>query len=271
MTTTINAINSTYPFSVANGGTGLASLTAHGILVGEGTSAVNPITLNNGYLLIGSTGADPVSATLTSTNSTIAYTTGAGSLSLDISAPVPTAYGGTGVISPTAHGIMIAEGASAMTPIVLTAGQVLIGTTASDPAGATLTAGAGISISSASGSITIATTEASGGGYVWNDITAGSATLAAGNAYLADKSTLTTFTLPATAAVGDSFVIMGKGTGGWTLVENASQVIHFGTITTTSTTGSLSSTNTRDTIQFVCTTANTDFTVMSSIGNIAYV
>jgi hypothetical protein len=61
---------------------------------------------------------------------------------------------------------MIAEGASAMTPIVLTAGQVLIGTTSSDPVGATLTAGTNISITSATGAITINSTASGGGNWV---------------------------------------------------------------------------------------------------------
>jgi hypothetical protein len=58
----------------------------------------------------------------------------------------------------TAHGVLIGEGASPLTSIVLGAGQVLIGTTASDPAAATLTQGQNIGITSASGAITIAFT-----------------------------------------------------------------------------------------------------------------
>ena len=71
---------------------------------------------------------------------------------------IGTTYGGTGLSNPTAHGVLISEGSSALNPIVLTAGQVLIGTTAADPAAATLTPGSNISITSASGSITIAAT-----------------------------------------------------------------------------------------------------------------
>jgi trimeric autotransporter adhesin len=58
----------------------------------------------------------------------------------------------------TAHGVLIGEGASPLTSIVLGAGQILIGTTASDPAAATLTPGQNIGITSASGAITIAFT-----------------------------------------------------------------------------------------------------------------
>jgi len=83
------------------------------------------------------------------------------SINANSSTPLNTTEGGIGVSAPTAHGVMIAEGASPVTPIVLTAGEVLIGTTAGDPVGATLTAGTGVTITNASGSITIA---ASGGG-----------------------------------------------------------------------------------------------------------
>ena len=58
----------------------------------------------------------------------------------------------------TAHGVLIGEGTSPLTSIVLGAGQLLIGTTASDPLGATLTQGQNIGITSASGAITIAFT-----------------------------------------------------------------------------------------------------------------
>jgi hypothetical protein len=70
--------------AVARGGTGAATLTDHGVLVGSGTSAVSVTAVGtNGQALIGSTGADPVFATLGSTLGTMQYTTGAGTLALD--------------------------------------------------------------------------------------------------------------------------------------------------------------------------------------------
>ena len=270
--TTQNAINSTYPFSVANGGTGLATLTAHGILVGEGTSAINPITLTNGQMLIGSTGADPSAATITSSGSTITVTAGAGTLNIDVAAPLSVANGGTGATSLTVHGIVVAEGTSALVSKVLTNGQLLIGSTGADPSAAALTAGAGISITNGAGSITVASSSAAGGGFVWNDTTGTSAALVAGNAYAADNASLVTFTLPSTAAFGDSFLVAGKGAGGWKVAQNASQAINFGNVvTTTGTGGSLASTNQYDKITITCVTANTGFIAYNSQGNITYV
>lgn len=75
-----NGVTGTLP--VGNGGLGVASPTAHAILVGEGTSAVSPIgPLTNGQLLIGSTGADPVAASLTQ-GSNITITPGAGTITI---------------------------------------------------------------------------------------------------------------------------------------------------------------------------------------------
>lgn len=50
---------------VANGGTGATSLTAHGVLVGEGTSPVTALAVGTtGQVLAGNTGADPSFQTL---------------------------------------------------------------------------------------------------------------------------------------------------------------------------------------------------------------
>lgn len=51
---------------VADGGTGASTLTDHGLLVGSGVDAITPLGVaTNGQIPIGSTGADPVLATLT--------------------------------------------------------------------------------------------------------------------------------------------------------------------------------------------------------------
>ena len=64
---------------VENGGTERNTLTQHSVLVGNGTAAVQMIgPLTNGQLLIGSTGAAPVAATLTAgANVTITEAAGA--------------------------------------------------------------------------------------------------------------------------------------------------------------------------------------------------
>jgi hypothetical protein len=175
--------------------------------------------------------------------------------------------GGTGAGTFTDGGILLGSGTSAFTATSQpTNGQVLIGSTGVDPVLSTLTAGTGISIVNAAGSITINSTVT--GGITWNEETGTSATMAVNNGYIANNAALVTLTMPSTAAVGDVVRVTGKGAGGWRIAQNASQVIHFGSSdTTTGATGRLDSTATYDSVEMVCITANTDFVVLSSIGN----
>lgn len=179
--------------------------------------------------------------------------------------PLSATQGGLGVASPTAHGVLIAEGASAATPIVLTAGQVLIGTTSGDPSGATLGSGTGITVTSGSGTISIASTGV--GSMVWNDVSGTSQSAAVNNGYIISNAGQTTVTIPATAAEGSVFGVAGKGAAGWILQMNTGQTCHFGNSPTTSA-GSLTSTNLWDSVQIVCVTANTTFAVLSAVGNL---
>ena len=49
------------PQPVVEGGTGASTLTSHGVLIGEGTSAITPTAVGTtGQVLTGVTGADPV-------------------------------------------------------------------------------------------------------------------------------------------------------------------------------------------------------------------
>ena len=63
----------------------LTGLTNHAVLVGAGTSTITKLGVGtNGQVLIGATAADPAFATLTSTGGTIAFTTGANTLNLEV-------------------------------------------------------------------------------------------------------------------------------------------------------------------------------------------
>ena len=78
--------------------------------------------------------------------------------SLTLVVPLTVPNGGTGNSSLTDHGIMLGSGAGAVTVTAApTNGQLLIGSTGVDPVLSTLTAGTGIGITNAAGSITIAT------------------------------------------------------------------------------------------------------------------
>jgi hypothetical protein len=64
----------------------LGTQTAHGVLIGEGTTSAIAATAagTNGQVLLGSTGADPAFATLTSSANSLVYTPGAHSLNIDV-------------------------------------------------------------------------------------------------------------------------------------------------------------------------------------------
>lgn len=185
--------------------------------------------------------------------------------------PLATAKGGLGLANPTAHGILVGNGASPVTPIVLATGQLLIGITGSDPVAANLVAGAGINIDDTSvpGQITITNSST---GLSWTDVTGTTQAVAVNNGYVADNASLVTFTLPGTAAFGSIVYITGKGAGGWKLEQPASVNVDFGDMgTTVGTGGSLASTDKGDCISLVCVTANTKWRVIASIGNITVV
>jgi hypothetical protein len=152
---------------------------------------------------------------------------------------------------------------------IATNGQLIIGSTAGAPAAATLTAGTGIAITNGSNSITIAAT---GGALSWTDVTGTTQAMAVNSGYTADNAGLVTLTLPSTAAYGSMIRVVGKGAGLWAIAQNSGQTIHFGADnTTTGTGGSLSATLQYDCVELLCSIANTDFTVMSSVGNITVV
>lgn len=78
--------------------------------------------------------------------------------------------------------------------------------------------------------------------------------------YIPQNGSLTTFTLPATAAVGDRFAVTGYGSGKWKIAQNASQTIHTPAgDTTTGTGGHLDAANRYDSVEITCVVANTDF------------
>lgn len=83
---TKNSINSNIPIEVALGGTGAATFTANGVLLGNTTSAVSATGAGtDGQLMIAATGSAPAFASLTA-GSNITLTPGANSLTIDANA-----------------------------------------------------------------------------------------------------------------------------------------------------------------------------------------
>lgn len=149
-----------------------------------------------------------------------------------------------------AHSIVISEGQSPQVGVLLAAGQVLLGVSGGDPVPTTLP----VSTS-------------------FVDQITSSATIAANTSYLTNNgASLVTYTLPATMAKGSIFQITGTSTGGWTIAQGATQLIHFGSSTTTTgAVGTLSSTNAFDCVTIRCSVANTTFVVEQSVGNLGII
>lgn len=192
---------------------------------------------------------------------------------INVSASGIVKYDGAGTFSAdtvTNHSVLIGGSSNSITSLALTDGQLAIGSTGVDPVAATLTAGTGISITNAAGSITI---NSVGAGFSWTDVTGTSQSMAVNSGYTANNGSLVTLTLPSTAAYGSVIAVVGKGAGGWRVAQNANQLIHFGSAaaTTTGVGGSLSSTNQYDVVYLLCTVANLEFTVTNSIGNLTIV
>lgn len=129
--------------------------------------------------------------------------------------------------------------------------------------------GDGISIIGSGNDITIS---AVGGGFTWIPITSTPLSFVDSVGYFAeDASARPNIFLPVTCAAGESFAVTAVNILGWTISQNAGQQIQFGNLTTTvGVSGFLQTNAIGDTAYLVCSTANTNFIVVSAIGNIGY-
>lgn len=106
----------------------------------------------------------------------------------------------------------------------------------------------------------------------WTNVSTSTQTCSVNGKYITNNgASLVTYTLPTTVAQGSVIQIAGFSSGGWTIVYGTGQSINMGSLSTTTTSGSLSSTNKNDVVQLLCTVANTTWNVISSIGNITIV
>lgn len=111
-----------------------------------------------------------------------------------------------------------------------------------------------------------------GAGIGWTVVTGTTQAAAVNQGYFANNALLVTVTLPATASVGATVRVAGMGNGGWAVAQNAGQSIRMGNVTTTTGVGgSLASTDIGDAVEIVCRVANTEWMVLSMVGNVTWV
>lgn len=111
-----------------------------------------------------------------------------------------------------------------------------------------------------------------GSGLTWSEVTGTSQSASVSYGYIVNNVSQVTVTLPSTASVGDQVRVVGKGAGGWKLAQNSGQTVYFGnSSTTTGTGGYLESSDSHDSIELVCITADDDWSVISSVGNMGVV
>lgn len=165
--------------------------------------------------------------------------------------------GGSGVANPAIYSLPVAQGSSPFAFVgPLLDGQVLIGSSSSNPVAANITAGTNITISNAPGGITISAPGAAS--FVWNVVTGTSSAITVNNGYITNNAALVTLTLPTVAAVGTVFSVLGQGAGGWQIAQNIGQNIRVGSVSSTSgVSGYIASTNFSNGIHLVCISANT--------------
>jgi len=192
-------------------------------------------------------------------------------LTMNLDVPVTVPNGGTGITSLVKGAFLVGNTVNALNPVgPLDDGEIFIGDVLGGyPVANTLTAGTGITITNAAGSITITSTT----GFDWDEVTATTAVMQANHAYICNNNAAQiNLTMPVASAIGDSIQVIGKGTMAWNILQNAGQTIHFISMDTTpGIGGSLSSTQRYDCVELVCITANTDWVVVDSEGNITIV
>jgi trimeric autotransporter adhesin len=188
--------------------TQLTGLTNHNVLVGAGTATITnvaPSATSGVPLVSNGSSSDPSFST--------ALIAGGGTAS--------TSFNTTGVV------ITGATSTTALTAVTLTDGQLAIGSSAGNPAAATLSAGSGIAITNGHNSITISATS---GGFAWSD-QSGNFNAAKENGYFCTAAL--TATLPASPSEGDTIAFICTTTS-IVIGANTGQTIKIGASSSTS-------------------------------------
>lgn len=247
-----NLIDAGGPCTTGGGGGTVSSGTANQLAYysSSGITIVGLSTANNGVLITSSGGVPSIGSTLPSAvqgNITSVGTVASGTWN---GTGVGVAYGGTGASTLTAHGILLGEGTSAVTPTAaMTGGQLLVGQSGTaDPSPESVS---GDATFASSGALTLATVNSNTGSFGSSSLIPvitvngkGLITAVTTASASAAASSLTGTTL-ASGVVTSSLTTVGTiGTGVWqgtvvgatyggTGVNNGSKTITLGSSLTT--------------------------------------
>lgn len=115
----------------------------------------------------------------------------------------------------------------------------------------------------------LGSTASTGGGITWSVLTGSTKAAVVNEGYFSNYAGTLAFTLPTTAAVGDTIEICQMAASqGFTVAVNSGETIYIGNTNTTITTGTLASTDDGDWIELVCRVADTDWQCNVKSGNI---
>lgn len=170
-----------------------------------------------------------------------------------------TSPGSTVTVGYSSPNITLEAGASVPTTFTADTGSAV-------PALNNLNVLGGINCSTTASGSTV-TVDVVGIGTTWIEVTGTSVNAAVNNGYILNNAGLVTVNLPGTCAVGDEIRLAGKGTGLWVADAPAGDTIHFGNQNTSSG-GTITAINRYDCLHLLCTVANTEWTVLNSVGNL---
>lgn len=122
-----------------------------------------------------------------------------------------------------------------------------------------ISGGVGITTSGAGNTVTITAIPPTSFG--WTSVTSANnpVLLTTQNGYITKGNTSVHFILPAAAAIGDNYRIIGYGNL-WSIAQNAGQTIRIGSsVTTAGVLGSVTATMATDCLDIICVTSNLEF------------
>ena len=143
--------------------------------------------------------------------------------------PAEVEKGGTGLATITSNGIMVGNGTGNVVPLAEAAnGEIPIGSTGNAPSLATITAGVGVSVTNASGSITVSSTATTINAQTGTSYTA--VLLDAGKLITCSNAAAITLTVPPNSSVafpiGTQVLVAQKGAGAITFTQGSGVTIN---------------------------------------------